>query len=154
MVIIDHITWLLYYCCFIIMYIAWLDNLRCLFFASIRCACVKSELWTGTLRSLCPYHPRLFFNNYKVTVVMYLSILLTFSHIKKFLPYIVYFCPYPYVTCHTICMSICHRNKRNFKLQNNLRPLARSETGNFLFIYTIPHSYISSFFYLINLILS
>ena len=154
MVIIDHISWLLYYYyyCIIIMYIAWLDNLRCLFFSSIRCARVKSELWTWTLRSLCPYHPRLFFNNYKVTVVIYLVYYWLF--LTKLFPYIVNFCPYPYVTCHAICLFICHRNKRNLKLQNNLRPLARSETGNFLSMNTIPHSYISSFFDSINLMLS
>ena len=96
----------------------------CLFFAFIRCACVNSELWTRTLRSLCPYQPRLAFINYKVTVVIYLCKTLTLSHniFFKFLPPLLYvfsYIPMSHVTCHmpyhmfcqyvleTIEMSVC-----------------------------------------------
>ena len=120
------------------------DNLMCLFFASFRCAHVKSELWTWTLRSLCPYQPRLYFSNYKVTVVIYLGKLLTFSH--KIIPILYTFVHILMSHAIPYVLSICHRNKRNFKLQNNLPPLTRSETGNFLYIYYTTTKY---FFFLI-----
>ena len=87
----------------------------CQFFALIRCARVNSELRTRTLRSLCPYQPRLAFINYKVTVVIYLCKTLTLSHNTFSNCYLPYFMSSPISLCHMshvkpYVQSICSRN--------------------------------------------
>ena len=135
-------TILLNYC--IVLYFN--DSLVCLYIASITCAHVKSELWTWTLRSLCPYQPRLFFSNSKVTAVIYLGKLLTFSH-KNYPPYCILFFSislchmsyhmfYPYVI-ETRETSIC-------KTIQNPWPGVKLETSCY-FKYTIQQKYISLF---------